>query len=419
MGPKIINKVVSEPTVKAKRGRKSKKELMASLNMEPFDKDKTINLCVQELNPENNIYNNKITEPNIYNNIFLESSKNEVNNHVNNQVNKESNIVIIDNPSLTTDEQKPQLKKRGRKPKGGKIIHQVVSNEPLKEDKPNVILHLKCSMKDLNVFPLNDKCMVESFSFGASKGDFYNSVNNLQNFDLIGAENINTVNTFFNEKVNNNLLSSLQENSSWDDEEEVFCKDTNKEIWKKLKQLENNLHINNVNNKRSACFWDTCEFDNPPIYLPKHFINGSYHVYGCFCSPECGVAYLMNENIDSSSKFERYHLFNHIYSKIYDFKKNIKPAPNPYYMLEKYYGNLSIQEYRSLLRNERLFLIVDKPLTRILPELHEDNDDFILNNKIIPSNNNYQVKARLQKKKQNKNSILNEKFGITNQALLE
>ena len=419
MGPKIINKVVSEPTVKAKRGRKSKKELMASLNMEPFDKDKTINLCVQELNPENNIYNNKITEPNIYNNIFLESSKNEVNNHVNNQVNKESNIVIIDNPSLTTDEQKPQLKKRGRKPKGGKIIHQVVSNEPLKEDKPNVILHLKCSMKDLNVFPLNDKCMVESFSFGAGKGDFYNSVNNLQNFDLIGAENINTVNTFFNEKVNNNLLSSLQENSSWDDEEEVFCKDTNKEIWKKLKQLENNLHINNVNNKRSACFWDTCEFDNPPIYIPKHFINGSYHVYGCFCSPECGVAYLMNENIDSSSKFERYHLFNHIYSKIYDFKKNIKPAPNPYYMLEKYYGNLSIQEYRSLLRNERLFLIVDKPLTRILPELHEDNDDFILNNKIIPSNNNYQVKARLQKKKQNKNSILNEKFGITNQALLE
>ena len=68
------------------------------------------------------------------------------------------------------------------------------------------------------------------------------------------------------------------------------------------------------------------------------------------------------------------------YLKTNDYKKNIKPAPNPYYMLEKYYGNLSIQEYRSLLRNERLFLIVDKPLTRILPELHEDNDDFILNN---------------------------------------
>jgi len=118
----------------------------------------------------------------------------------------------------------------------------------------------------------------------------------------------------------------------------------------------------------------------------------------------------MEENIDSSIKFERYQLMNHIYSKVYNYNKNIKPAPNPLYMLDKFYGNLSIQEYRSLLRNERLFLIVDKPLTRVLPELHEDNDDFILNNKIIPSNT-YQIKSRLQRKKQNKNSILNEKFG--------
>jgi hypothetical protein len=81
-------------------------------------------------------------------------------------------------------------------------------------------------------------------------------------------------------------------------------------------------------------------------------------------------------------------------------------------MLDKYYGNLTIQEYRSLLRNERLFLIVDKPLTRILPELHEDNDDFIINNKIIPSNS-YQIKKKLPKKNlQTKNTIVNEKFGV-------
>jgi hypothetical protein len=80
-------------------------------------------------------------------------------------------------------------------------------------------------------------------------------------------------------------------------------------------------------------------------------------------------------------------------------------------MLEKFYGNLKIHEYRSLLRNERLFLIVDKPLTRILPELHEDNDEFILNNKIIPSNTSYQIKNKMSKKKQTKTNILNEKFG--------
>ena len=74
-----------------------------------------------------------------------------------------------------------------------------------------------------------------------------------------------------------------------------------------------------------------------------------------------------------------------MYSSVYNYTKNIKPAPNPYYMLDKFYGNLSIQEYRALLKSERLFLTIDKPISKILPELHEDNDEFIINSKIIPS----------------------------------
>ena len=397
-------------TIKAKRGRKSKKELMAALNMESLIKEKdtkktnqnTINLSVSEIENKTKEDINEIE--NIQNNVYEDVLKNNATNLE--QCSNEFNNIIITS-SATVDEPKI-AKKRGRKPKGGKIIQQVANNEPQKEEKPNVILHLKCSMKDLQQSSQNNN-FVESYNFLSSKNDL--------NYEIIGNENTNTVN-IFNEKTSTSIsnLDTCYDCDDYDDES--ICRDSTKEIWKKLKQLEHNLHINNVNNKRSACFWDTCEFDNPPIYIPKHFINGTYHVYGCFCSPECGVAYLMNENIDSSTKFERYHLFNHIYSKIYDYKKNIKPSPNPYYMLEKYYGNLSIQEYRSLLRNERLFLIVDKPLTRILPELHEDNDDFILNNKIIPSNN-YHIKARLQRKKQNKSSILNEKFGTTNSILLE
>ena len=407
MGPKIIKTnegdLNKEEPIKAKRGRKSKKELLASLNMQSItstkdtdanlntvidtDSQTTINLSVNEINTQLNI-----KEPQIYETV-LEKQEND--NDINN-----NQIVVIG----INDEQKPAIKKRGRKPKGGKIIQQVESNEPLNDDKPNIILHLKCSMKDLLLSNKNSS-LVESYNFQAGKNEL--------TYEIIGNESVGT----FNDKTSNSI-TNLDNDYERDTDDDSICKDVNKEIWKKLKQLEHNLHINNVNNKRSACFWDTCEFDNPPIYIPKHFINDTYHVYGCFCSPECGVAYLMNENIDSSTKFERYHLFNHIYSKIYDYKKNIKPSPNPFYMLEKYYGNLSIQEYRSLLRNERLFLIVDKPLTRILPELHEDNDDFILNNKIIPSNN-YHVKTRLQRKKQNKTSILNEKFGIANQAILE
>jgi hypothetical protein len=348
-----------------------------------------INLSVMEIDTNQEKDKEELTETNIYTNVLdnIESLENQT-----------TNTVIISNPNNIIEEPKV-AKKRGRKPKGGKIVQQLVSDLPQKEEKPNVILHLKCSMKDLQTTTQTNNFM-ESYNFSGGKSDL--------TYELINNENI------INVTGGTTSISALDSGYDCDEyDDESVCKDSTKEIWKKLKQLEHNLHINNVNNKRSACFWDTCEFDNPPIYIPKHFINNTYHVYGCFCSPECGVAYLMNENIDSSTKFERYHLFNHIYAKMYDYKKNIKPAPNPYYMLEKYYGNLSTQEYRALLRNERLFLIVDKPLTRILPELHEDNDDFILNNKIIPSNN-YQVKTKLQRRKQTKNSILNEKFGITN-----
>jgi hypothetical protein len=175
--------------------------------------------------------------------------------------------------------------------------------------------------------------------------------------------------------------------------------------------------------KKSACFWCTYEYDNPACYIPKHEIDGELYGYGSFCRPECAVAYLMKENIDDSMKFERYHLLNQMYSKVYGFKKNIKPAPNPYFLLDKYYGNLTIQEYRKLLKTEHMLLVIDKPMTRILPELHEDNDEFIINvygmksSNIVQTNNAntgiYKVKRQSESQKgPSKTVIMKENFGI-------
>lgn len=363
-----ICKIDVVTTVK-KRGRKSKKELEEIALKNSQIKD-NINIVIEDSNDKTEIIEN------IINDLLNSDDENE------------NTIDFIQN-----DEEKPVAKKRGRKPKGGKIIQQIVPVTNAKEPKPNVILHLKCSIKDLqsNLMPDSE---VQSYNFQQT---------NKLSFDIIGGDP-----NIFNKTEQNNVKYE-----DYDDDDVSVKESDNKDVWKKLKVLEHNLHVNNISDKKSACFWCTYEFDNPPVYIPKYFIKDSYHVYGCFCSPECGTAFLMEENIDSSSKFERYHLINHIYSKIYDYKKNIKPAPNPYYMLEKYYGNLTIQEYRSLLRNERLFLVVDKPLTRILPELHEDNDDFIINNKIIPSNN-FQFKKKLQKKP-TKNTILSERFGLSQQ----
>ena len=353
-----------ETTIKQKRGRKSKKEL-------------------EELLLQNSI-------------------KNEVNNNISSI----KELVIIKNEETEETEenqnlQKPIGKKRGRKPKGGKIIQQTINLNNNKEQKPNIILHLKCSLKDLqtNTFLSN----IESYNFPVCKGNLsYESVNSTET-EIVQNSYMNICNK--NNEEQQVILYNNENNDNDNDNNENHNKNSEiKEIWKKLKQLEYNLHINNISDKKSACFWCTYDFDNPPIYIPKYYIKNSYHVYGCFCTPECSIAYLMEENIDSSIKFERYQLSNNIYSQIYNYTKNIKPAPNPYYILDKYYGNLNIHEYRSLLRNDKLFLIVDKPLTRILPELHEDNDDFIITNKIIPSNT-YQIKKKIQQNKKNQNNI--------------
>ena len=274
------------------------------------------------------------------------------------------------------------IRKRGRKPKGGKIVHKDVIHCQSIVESPSIIMHLKCSLKDLDI--TND--------------------NNIQSFNF--SEN----NVF--EKVKTGESQSFSKDQSIIEEtkttnEEVRTDDHKKQIWKKLKQLENSLQINSLNNSKSDCFWCTCSFDNPSVYIPTVYQKETYLVYGSFCSPECATAFLMKESIDSSTKFERYQLLNYIYSKVYNYKCNIKPAPNPYYMLNKFYGNLTIQEFRSLLNNDRLYLIIDKPITRTLPELHDDNEDFIINNKTIPYSN-YKIKT--QKTVLNKKNILKEQF---------
>jgi hypothetical protein len=298
---------------------------------------------------------------------------------------------------LTIVKEEKVHKKRGRKPKGGKIIinNNIQSLDTIHEY--NIILHLKCSEMDLThnnfLSSINydpNVHAVETFQFENSKELNYQIINN-------ESDNSKNINTFisggeFNNTNNTAINGSINNTNKISDSEEF---DHTKHLWKKIKELTINLHKNNIQDKKSDCFWCTCAFDNPPLYIPKYELNNIYYCYGCFCSPECATAFLFKETIDTSTRFERYHLLNHIYCKIYNYTKNIKPAPDPYYTLNKYYGNLTIQEYRLLLKNERILIVVDKPLSRILPELHEDNDDFINNLKIgSSSSNKFQIKKK-------------------------
>lgn len=294
-------------------------------------------------------------------------------------------------------------KKRGRKPKGGKIVKTNTTNniEPMEEEK-NIIIHLKCKLDDLYN---NDHSII-------NKTEQYNpNIINIQPYNDEDSLNYTYLNNKLTEEEKSNKkmdeidslhgtlieASTKQNNNNASNQKENVKRNINK----KLKELEMSLNLNNVNNS-SACFWCTYEFNSNPIYIPSLFFQNKYDVYGCFCSPECACSHLFNEPIDDNTKFERYQLLNYLYGEIYNYSKNIKPAPNPYYTLSKYYGNLSIQEYRQLLEYDRLLLIINKPLTKIYPELHEDNNDFetIYENKISLKKNN----------KIDKNKILNKVF---------
>ena len=45
--------------------------------------------------------------------------------------------------------------------------------------------------------------------------------------------------------------------------------------------LKKKLRTNNVSDRKSACFWCTCNFDNPSIHIPMKYENECYEVYGC------------------------------------------------------------------------------------------------------------------------------------------
>ena len=443
------------------------------------------------------------------------------NNAENDEANSEN--ADIENATKPPPEEKV-AKKRGRKPKGGKIITQHVNENNNTNDMPNIILHLKCSLSsitnnnssslddasnnnsnvesynsshitgseintgtnsavhntetcrkplpisavddsknnsilsnygdssmfkvyDPNIsltpgngngnlgceFPFSEKGIHQSedcrFSANMSNSNNSNNSNmfnvtyspdiSLYNNGNSGNNSNNHSNNHSNEYMmsrgnnSNNVCIGKDRDHDIDNDNDTDASNLNeREIWRKINQLKLSFHKSDIcqnlgGTQRSACFWCTCEFDSPAIYIPKSCSKEGYQVYGCFCSPECAAAFLMNENIDTSTRFERYHLLNSVYGKIYKYEKSIKIAPNPYYLLNKYYGNLTIQEYRKLFHSDQMIYVVNKPLTHILPELYEDNNDFLLNTKIIPTHS-----VNIKKNKPLKSNILNNAFGI-------
>lgn len=361
-------------------------------------------------------------------------------------------------PVVTTDTtvvcDEPVAKKRGRKPRGSKIIEGCGVANDSDVIMPNVIVHFRCSLAELgcaiNGTDASQGCTSDFPRYAEVDQTRYSVVDSTetrkQKAGATGRATANSVIapsdgpygtkagdlgfTYVDELDKQEILLDVKDEDKYafggwlpngDPRKQKHASHLVEgssvdaaEINEKISEMEVNFHNNNTNGKRSSCFWDTCPFDTPPFYIPKAIDANDVRPYGCFCSLNCALAYLQTEDIDSSAKFERRQLMFNLYSKVVGNKTFVKPAPNPRYTLDKYYGNLSIQQWRSLLAGDRMLLIVDKPLTPELPQLHTETTDRFLTmgNTTSAEVAQYgQFKIRKVAPKQSKGAIVAERFG--------
>jgi hypothetical protein len=122
----------------------------------------------------------------------------------------------------------------------------------------------------------------------------------------------------------------------------------------------------------AACFWCSGCFEGRPVVVPTHEEDGTYIVYGNFCTLSCGLSYLLNEHIDPQVRWERQSLFHRMYKQL----TPIHPAP-PRESLKLYGGSLSHEQYRSVIEKKQVRVDAHlPPVISILSTLDTKPIDF-------------------------------------------
>ena len=289
-----------------------------------------------------------------------------------------------------TEEKK--RKKRGRKPKGGKIVHSHNIEDELKKEfqygKQNVILHLRCNSEQLE------------------SNIFLSNVDYNPNIEQVKAYDNNENFCFLENDHSSNISKTSQKMNTTKSTKTTHEEQEKSELWNKLKELQKHMHHNQMNKHKSCCFYCTLPYKNYPIYIPLRKQDDIYEVYGSFCSTQCAASYIFREERDDARKWEQYALLNSIYSPIFKYKTDIVPAPNPYYTLQKYHGNLTNEEYKELLEYNHMLFVIEKPITRVSHNIFLDNNEVTIHG-TCSSNEGNKYKLYRNEKKKNAVNIFN------------
>jgi hypothetical protein len=123
-----------------------------------------------------------------------------------------------------------------------------------------------------------------------------------------------------------------------------------------------------------ACFWCCDSFKGRPCVVPLKIVDNVWHVYGNFCTPQCCMAHLLAENVDTHTRWERIALLNCLYKDFVNGR--IYPAPNRE-CLQRFGGPISIQEFRGICESQRIRVDVHlPPMVSILASMDTKPIDF-------------------------------------------
>lgn len=127
-----------------------------------------------------------------------------------------------------------------------------------------------------------------------------------------------------------------------------------------------------------ACFWCCEQYEGKPCAIPTGLIDEVWQVYGAFCSPQCCLAYILSENLDTHVRWERIAMLNSIYGP--QCNGRVYPAPNRE-CLQRFGGPMTSEEFKSVIQGQRVRVDVHvPPMVSILASMDTKPIDFFETN---------------------------------------
>lgn len=413
-----------------KRGRKPKsKELIINTN-------------------EYNNLNGKITTLEMMNVSNMQKMVTEINSVISNvkieTCSKKEDNDINDDGSMKT-------KRRGRKPKDKFKYESTDIDEYQKNNRKddNVIIKLPLSCLKLNeefnigkdLFPYNPNISTpkpynpEKF---CTKGNIgYSLINENQDLDNENYSDENEYN--FNNVIENgeNINQNIIKNKYCDKcinckcNKTTSCKlfnDTNQPDARQIDIILNNKYNSNtdkfnvlthlgtsitgykwIEKTDIACLWCCHQFKTTPWGIPFKFYQGKFQLFGNFCTPNCSLAYIMQNYKDDDYLWEKVALLNLLFFKVCGQYKNITPALDKM-ALKMFGGTLEIDDYRNIItENDKSYSIEFPPCNTIIPMLEEIYKKTNLNNMFIPVDKNRIQVANNELKLKRSKPVVNHK----------